>query len=74
MLEAERQFRRIIDYQQLAGLVVAVEREITAQIVTHIPTEEPIPAERHPGRRRSSTAIGTSSFMVRLPFMCRAGE
>ncbi len=42
MLEAERQFRRIIGYQQLAGLAVAVEREITAQVVTHVPTEEPI--------------------------------
>ena len=28
MLEAERQFRRIIGYRDLANLVVAVEREV----------------------------------------------
>jgi putative transposase len=36
MLEAERQFRRIIGYQQLAKLAVAIERELAAQV----PTEE----------------------------------
>jgi transposase-like protein len=36
MLEAERQFRRIIGYQQLAKLAVAIERELTAPV----PTEE----------------------------------
>jgi hypothetical protein len=29
MLEAERQFRRIIDYSDLAKLAVTVERELT---------------------------------------------
>ena len=36
MLEAERQFRRIIGYQQLATLAVAIEREL----VLPAPTEE----------------------------------
>ena len=36
MLEAERQFRRIIGYQQLAKLAVAIEREVAAEV----PTEE----------------------------------
>jgi len=31
MLEAERQFRRIIGYKHLAGLAVAVERHITTE-------------------------------------------
>lgn len=30
MLEAERQFRRIIGYRDLAKLAVTVEREVTA--------------------------------------------
>src|SRR5215210_3487320 len=34
MLEAERQFRRIIGYQHLARLAVAVERDVTAQRAT----------------------------------------
>jgi len=36
MLEAERQFRRIIGYQQLAKLAVAIEREVASTV----PTEE----------------------------------
>ena len=39
MLEAERQFRRIIGYRDLAKLATAVEREV-AQTVTESPTEE----------------------------------
>ncbi len=34
MLEAERQFRKIIGYQQLAQLAVAVERDIATPLVT----------------------------------------
>ena len=34
MLEAERQFRRIIAYRQLAGLAVAIERDLTAPVTT----------------------------------------
>jgi len=34
MLEAERQFRRIIGYQQLAKLAVAIERDITSSVTT----------------------------------------
>lgn len=40
MLEAERQFRRIIGYRDLANLALAVEREITPPITTHT-SEEP---------------------------------
>ncbi len=36
MLEAERQFRRIIGYQQLVGLALAIERELAPPM----PTEE----------------------------------
>jgi putative transposase len=39
MLEAERQFRRIVGYEALSRLAVAVEREITQGAVT-VPTEE----------------------------------
>jgi putative transposase len=40
MLEAERQFRRIIGYQQLAALAVAVERDLTSHTTTTPTTEE----------------------------------
>jgi putative transposase len=41
MLEAERQFRRIIGYRDLAKLANAVERDI-AQTITPTPTEEAV--------------------------------
>jgi hypothetical protein len=34
MLEAERQLRRIIGYQQLATLAVAIEREMASSMPT----------------------------------------
>ncbi len=34
MLEAERQFRRIIGYQQLAMLALAIERDLTPPMAT----------------------------------------
>jgi hypothetical protein len=34
MLEVERQFRRIIGYQQLATLAVAIEREMASSMPT----------------------------------------
>ncbi len=40
MLEAERQFRRVIGYHQLAQLAVAVERDITARAAAPV-AEEP---------------------------------
>ena len=40
MLEAERQFRTIIGYSDLAKLAVAIERDLTTQPVVHTPTEE----------------------------------
>jgi putative transposase len=40
MLEAERQFRRIIGYRDLAKLAVAVEREVTLPQPNPAPTEE----------------------------------
>jgi putative transposase len=40
MLEAERQFRRIIGYRDLAKLAVAVEREVTLPQPNNVPTEE----------------------------------
>jgi hypothetical protein len=39
MLEAERQFRRIIGYRDLATLAVAIERDL-ARIPAPTPTEE----------------------------------
>lgn len=39
MLEAERQFRRIIGYRDLADLAVAVEREIVRSRATSAHTE-----------------------------------
>ena len=43
MLEAERQFRRIVGYRTLATLVVAIERDLTARHHTNTtptPTKE----------------------------------
>jgi putative transposase len=40
MLEAERQFRRIIGYRDLAGLSLAVERELAAEKITATDREE----------------------------------
>jgi putative transposase len=37
MLEAERQFRRVIGYRELAKLAVAIERQLTP---AHTPTKE----------------------------------
>jgi len=42
MLEAERQFRRIIGYRDLADLAVAVEREVARSL----PSPVPAPASR----------------------------
>jgi hypothetical protein len=39
MLEAERQFQRIIGYDGLAKLALAVEREITQPTTTHAPAQ-----------------------------------
>jgi transposase-like protein len=44
MLEAERQFRKIIGYQHLARLALAVERDVSAQraaVTTSTPTKPP---------------------------------
>jgi len=41
MLEAEQQFRKIIGYQQLAELAVAIERDLTERN-PHTATEEPV--------------------------------
>ena len=40
MLEAERQFRRVIGYPQLARLVVAVERDVAAHTLVDTPAPE----------------------------------
>ncbi|MDQ3607733.1 MAG: IS256 family transposase [Actinomycetota bacterium] len=40
MLEAQRQFRRVIGYPQLAKLAVAVERDIARHTITHTPAPE----------------------------------
>ena len=40
MLEAERQFRRVIGYRDLATLAVAIEHELTRRTIAHTPTEE----------------------------------
>ncbi len=40
MLEAERQFRRVIGYRELAKLAVAVERELTAASASPTPAPE----------------------------------
>jgi putative transposase len=40
MLEAERQFRRIIGYSDLAKLAVTVERELTPPQPSPVTTEE----------------------------------
>ena len=45
MLEAERQFRRIIGYRDLAKLAVAIERDRAAR---HEPTTIPTPTEEAP--------------------------
>ena len=42
MLEAERQFRRIIGYRDLAKLAVAIERDLATQRAPHMTTEPAI--------------------------------
>ncbi len=41
MLEAERQFRRIIGYRDLARLAVAIERDLTRPTIP-TPTKEAV--------------------------------
>jgi putative transposase len=46
MLEAERQFRKIIGYKDLAALALAVERDVVAaRATTSRPTIPPTPTE-----------------------------
>jgi putative transposase len=40
MLEAERQFRRVIGHPDLAKLAVAIERDLTARRAAHTTTTE----------------------------------
>jgi putative transposase len=43
MLEAENQFRKVIGYQDLAKLAVAIERDLATRrrsVLTHTPIEE----------------------------------
>jgi hypothetical protein len=65
MLEAERQFRRIIGYADLAKLVTAIERELVRPPPRPPPRGGRYARHRltsHPGPpSRSSTASGTSS-------------
>jgi putative transposase len=46
MLEAERQFRRIIGYRDLAKLAVAIERDVAHTTPVGSPAEEADPAQR----------------------------
>ena len=48
MLEAERQFRRIIGYKDLAKLAVAIERELTLPRAPTDPAHTPTEEERIP--------------------------
>jgi hypothetical protein len=77
MLEAERQFRRIIGYRDLAKLAVAVERQLTRPEPNHVTTEQAAivatSRQSHPDRRRSSTLAGTSSSAVR-EVLCAQGH
>src|SRR2546426_8999502 len=69
MLEAEKQFRKIIGYRDLATLVIAIERDRDTRRhsleAAHTPSKEAaivltaLPSHRD--RRRKSTARGTSS-------------
>jgi hypothetical protein len=72
MLEAEQQFRKIVGYHDLATLVIAIERDLTAR--GHTDTTPPPQGGRYPrsdltitpGPRRTSTTSGTSSGLVAL--------
>jgi hypothetical protein len=46
MLEAERQFRRIIGYRDLAKLAVAIERDVAHTTPVGSPAEEAGAAQR----------------------------
>ena len=59
MLEAEKQFRKIIGYRDLATLVIAIERDNDHRRSAHIANKEATivftpshrdPSPRHPGR------------------------
>jgi hypothetical protein len=71
MLEAERQFRKIIGHRDLATLVIAIDATTTV-VVTPMPLaprpRRPLssspPEPSHRDRRRKSTARGTSSTTI----------
>ncbi len=62
MLEAERQFRRIIGYRDLAKLAVAIEHELTHQTITHTPTRTATHANS--GRTTSWSSLPTTRTSV----------
>jgi putative transposase len=62
MLEAERQFRRIIGYSDLAKLVVAIEHDLARTTIQSPTKEAAIVPDHHTGPPpRNSTTSGTSS-------------
>jgi hypothetical protein len=61
ILAAERQFRRVIGYRDLAKLALAVERELNRQPIEEVVAVTPARNNPSADRHRQSTASGTSS-------------
>jgi hypothetical protein len=61
ILEAERQFRRVIGYRDLAKLSVAIERDIAGDAITSPTREEAATLITAWDRRAKSTTSGTCS-------------
>jgi len=81
MLEAERQFRKIIGYTHLAHLAIAVERDVAAGRVTTSrstapPTTPPPRPSRPPLRSQPLTdhRIATAKFHGERDNLRRKGE
>jgi hypothetical protein len=57
MLEAERQFRRLIGYRDLAKLAVAVEREVTLPQPHNVRPSGPLPSPPADNHTRTVTEV-----------------
>jgi hypothetical protein len=77
MLEAERQFRRVIGYPKLSELAVVIERDVARDTLIDTPAPEvaatTVGHNSPRNRRRSSTANGTSSARERAARGARQG-
>ena len=75
MLEAEKQFRKVIGHTDLPGLAIAIERQLHLHQpnppTTRRPRSQSLCNDHHRDRRhRNSTATGTTSSITRPAIRC----